>query len=182
MIVRRKKYIYLGGIFLLVLKVPSLPLFLSDKVHLRKGKALGSEKLRFRMWSLMWVEQRIWIWVLLPMIRSRSKVEVALRLTVSQSVCLGIEHLCGSCDQILLPVGMLVSEICGLVSIGCPLWREDRFVICSVITQWSNTDTVSTSQVTHYVSATETNQLMLFSETVAVYWENHTEQITKIRL
>jgi hypothetical protein len=41
------------------------------------------------------------------------EVEVTLRLTVSQSVCLGIEHPCGTCDQILFPVGMLLSEICG---------------------------------------------------------------------
>jgi hypothetical protein len=58
-------------------------------------------------------------------------------LTVSQSVCLGIEQPCGTSDQILLPVGMLLSEICGLVSVGRPLWREDGFAICSVITQWS---------------------------------------------
>jgi hypothetical protein len=57
--------------------------------------------------------------------------------SVGQSVCLGIEHPCGTCDQILLPVGMLLSEICDLVSAGRPLWREDRSVICSVITQWS---------------------------------------------
>jgi hypothetical protein len=44
--------------------------------------------------------------------------EVTLRLTVSQSVCLGIEHACGSCDQILLLVGIFLSEICGLVSVG----------------------------------------------------------------
>jgi hypothetical protein len=31
-------------------------------------------------------------------------------------VCLGIEHPRGTCDQILLPVGMSLSEICGLVS------------------------------------------------------------------
>jgi hypothetical protein len=37
--------------------------------------------------------------------------------SVSQSECLGIEHPCGTCDQILLPVGVLLSEICGLVSI-----------------------------------------------------------------
>jgi hypothetical protein len=43
------------------------------------------------------------------------------RQSVSQSVCLGIEHPCGTCDQILYPVGMLLSEICGLVSIGRPL-------------------------------------------------------------
>jgi hypothetical protein len=49
------------------------------------------------------------------------EVEVTLRLTVGHSVCLGIEHPCGSCDQILLPVGMLLFEICGLVSVGSPL-------------------------------------------------------------
>jgi hypothetical protein len=34
-------------------------------------------------------------------------------------------------------VGMLLSEICGLVSMGRPLWREDGSAVCSVITQWS---------------------------------------------
>jgi hypothetical protein len=34
---------------------------------------------------------------------------------------------------------------------------------------------VRTSQETHYISATEINQLMWFGETVAVYCENHTE-------
>jgi hypothetical protein len=38
--------------------------------------------------------------------------------TDGQSVSLGIEHPCGTCDQILLPVGMLLSEICCLVSVG----------------------------------------------------------------
>jgi hypothetical protein len=38
-----------------------------------------------------------------------------------------------------------------------------------------HTDTVRTSQETHYASATEPNRLMLFGETVAVYCENHTE-------
>jgi hypothetical protein len=56
--------------------------------------------------------------------------------SVSQ-LCLGIEYPCGTCDQILFPVGMLLSEICGLVSGGRPLWREDGSAICSVITQWS---------------------------------------------
>jgi hypothetical protein len=41
-------------------------------------------------------------------------VEVTLRLTISQPICLGIEHPCGTCDYILLPVGMLLSEICGI--------------------------------------------------------------------
>jgi hypothetical protein len=54
-----------------------------------------------------------------------------------QSVCLGIEHPCGTCDQILFPVKMLLSEIYGLVSVGRPLWREDGSAMCSVITQWS---------------------------------------------
>jgi hypothetical protein len=54
-----------------------------------------------------------------------------------QSVCLGIEYPCGTCDQILFPVGMLLFEICGLVSMGHPLWREDGSAICGVITQWS---------------------------------------------
>jgi hypothetical protein len=42
-----------------------------------------------------------------------------------------------TCDQILLPVGRLLSEICGLVSVGLPLWRGDGSAIFSVITQWS---------------------------------------------
>jgi hypothetical protein len=71
----------------------------------------------------------------------RSKVEVALRLTVSQpvsqSVCLGIEHPCGTCDQILLAVGRLLSEICGLLSAGRPLRRENGSALCSVISRWS---------------------------------------------
>jgi hypothetical protein len=30
-----------------------------------------------------------------------------------------------------------LSEICGLVSMGRPFWREDGSAICDVITQWS---------------------------------------------
>jgi hypothetical protein len=40
-----------------------------------------------------------------------AKLEVTLRLTGSQSVCVGIEHHCGTCEQISLPDGMLLSEI-----------------------------------------------------------------------
>jgi hypothetical protein len=65
------------------------------------------------------------------------KFEVTLRLTVSQSLCLGIEQPSETCDLILLPTGMLLSEICGLVSVGRPLWQEHGSAICSVITQWS---------------------------------------------
>jgi hypothetical protein len=49
------------------------------------------------------------------------EVEVTLRLTVSQPICLGIDYLCRTRDQILFPVGMLLYEICCLVSIGRPL-------------------------------------------------------------
>jgi hypothetical protein len=41
--------------------------------------------------------------------------------TDGESVCLGIEHPCGTCDQIFLPVEMLLSEICGFVPVGRPL-------------------------------------------------------------
>jgi hypothetical protein len=37
------------------------------------------------------------------------------------------------------------------------------------------TNSVRASQEKHYVSATKTNRLILFRETVAVYYENHTE-------
>jgi hypothetical protein len=47
---------------------------------------------------------------------------------------------------------------------------ETVAVYCENLTEHKNT--VRTSQVTHYVSATETNRLMLFRETVAVYCEN----------
>jgi hypothetical protein len=50
--------------------------------------------------------------------RSRSRSYI---MTDSQPVSLGIEHPCGTCDLILLPVGMLLFEISGLVSVGCPL-------------------------------------------------------------
>jgi hypothetical protein len=40
---------------------------------------------------------------------------------------------------------------------------------------------VRTSQETHYVSATETNRLKLFGETVAVYCENHMEHTDTVR-
>jgi hypothetical protein len=78
---------------------------------------------------------------------SEVEVKVTLWLTVSQSVCLGIEHPCGTCNQILLPVWMLLS--------GVLLYKN---AIC-------------TSQETHYPSATEANLLMLFRGKNAVYCE-----------
>jgi hypothetical protein len=54
------------------------------------------------------------------------------------------------------------------------LFGETVAVYCENHTE--HTDTVRTSQETHYVSATEPNRLMLFGETIAVYCENHTER------
>jgi hypothetical protein len=39
---------------------------------------------------------------------------------------------------------------------------------------------VRASQETHYVSATESNRLMLFREIIAAYCENHTEHINTL--
>jgi hypothetical protein len=44
-----------------------------------------------------------------------------------------------------------------------------------------HTDTVRTSQETHYVSVIETNRLILFGETVSVCCENHTGHTDKVR-
>jgi hypothetical protein len=49
------------------------------------------------------------------------------------------------------------------------LFGQTVAVYCENRTE--HTDTVRTSQETHYVSATEPNRLMLFGETVAVYCE-----------
>jgi hypothetical protein len=45
----------------------------------------------------------------------------------------------------------------------------------------NNTNSVPTSHKTHCISATKTNRLMLFRETVAVYFENHTEHTDTLR-
>jgi hypothetical protein len=50
------------------------------------------------------------------------------------------------------------------------LFKETVAVYCENHTE--HTDTVRTSQETHYISATEPNRLMLCGETVAVYCEN----------
>jgi hypothetical protein len=80
---------------------------------------------------IMWGRERNLVALLLAYTLEE---DVALRMTISQTVCIGIEYPYGTCDQILLPVGMLLSEICGLVSVGRPLWQEDESVFCSVIT------------------------------------------------
>jgi hypothetical protein len=43
------------------------------------------------------------------------------------------------------------------------------------------TNSIRTSQETHYVTATKTNRLMLFGATVAVYCENHMEHTDTLR-
>jgi hypothetical protein len=58
-------------------------------------------------------------------------------MSKSKILYAGSQSICGTCEQILLPVGMLLSQLCGLVSIGRPLWRDDESAIFSVITQWS---------------------------------------------
>jgi hypothetical protein len=54
------------------------------------------------------------------------------------------------------------------------LFRETVAVYCENHTE--HTDTVRTSQETHYVPTTEPNRIMLFGETVGVYCEDQTEQ------
>jgi hypothetical protein len=71
------------------------------------------------------------------------------------------------------------------------LFEETAAVYCEFHTEHTNTlcgqnaetlykNSVRTAQETHYVSATETNRLMLFGETVTVYCENHTELINTL--
>jgi hypothetical protein len=62
---------------------------------------------------------------------------------LSQSVCLGIEHPCGTCDQILFPVGMLLSEFSVNQSVSMswyrtPLWdlRPD-ITCCRNVAVWN---------------------------------------------
>jgi hypothetical protein len=50
----------------------------------------------------------------------------------SVSICLGVERTLG-----LETTYYFLSEGCGLVSVGRPLWREDRSAVCSAITHWS---------------------------------------------
>jgi hypothetical protein len=52
------------------------------------------------------------------------------------------------------------------------VWAECRDILYK--------NSVRTSQETHYVSATVINRLMLSGETVAVYYENHTEHINTL--
>jgi hypothetical protein len=63
---------------------------------------------------------------------SRSQSHVT---THGQSVSMSRDRAhSGTCDQILLSVRWLFSESCCLVSVGCPLCREDGSAVCSVFT------------------------------------------------
>jgi hypothetical protein len=56
-------------------------------------------------------------------------VSQSVSQSIIQSVCLGIEDPCGTCDQILLPVGMLLSEICGLHEFFFERGARDSLVV-----------------------------------------------------
>jgi hypothetical protein len=56
---------------------------------------------------------------------SLSKVKITLRLTVCQSVSLGVEPHLGPMTRYLL-----LFDSCDLVFVGRPLWREDGSVFC----------------------------------------------------
>jgi hypothetical protein len=71
-----------------------------------------------------------------PVFGVKVEVEVTSRLMVGQSVNMSwCRAHSRTCDQKLLPIGRLLSENCGLLSVGRPLWREDRSAVCSAITQ-----------------------------------------------
>jgi hypothetical protein len=63
-------------------------------------------------------------------IRLSARVRVTLRLTVNQSVCLGVEPTLWTFEQILLPFQEFGSGICCPISVGRPLWREAGSVLC----------------------------------------------------
>jgi hypothetical protein len=62
--------------------------------------------------------------------------EVTLRLTVSQSVLIS-STLVGSTTRYYFLPECCCLKICCVVSVGRPLWREDGSVVCTIITQWS---------------------------------------------
>jgi hypothetical protein len=61
-------------------------------------------------------------YVLLSMKNEHTKVKVMLRPTVSRPVCLGTKHPFGA---------WLLSDSCGFVDLGRPLWREDGSAVCN---------------------------------------------------
>jgi hypothetical protein len=53
----------------------------------------------------------------------------------SQSVCLGVKPILWTFDQILLLFQVFGSEMCCLVSVGRPVWREVRSVLVCLLNQ-----------------------------------------------
>jgi hypothetical protein len=101
---------------------------------------LGSESLgtRDQIWNsqiwdflfrhllrLAWSRWRYSTPPLTSILSLKIKVQVTLRLTVSQSVSLGVEPHLG-----LMTRYLLFFESYGLVFLGRPLWREDGSVFC----------------------------------------------------
>jgi hypothetical protein len=75
-------------------------------------KSLGLEFVVLSLWDALSDERSV----------SQSiRVRVTLRLTVSQSVCLGVEPTLWTFDQVLLPFQETWSGICCLVSVERPL-------------------------------------------------------------
>jgi translation initiation factor IF-1 len=72
---------------------------------------------------------------------------------------------------------MLFREI---IAVYCENYMEHINTLCAECRDFIYKNSDSTSQETHYVSATETNRLMLFREELAVYCENHMEHINTL--
>jgi hypothetical protein len=85
------------------------------------------------LWSDATSSRKVTFWTLRSCLcRSQSR---SYFTTDCQSVCLDVVHPFGAHDQILL-VPFFCRKIALLFILGCPLWREDRSVICSAICQW----------------------------------------------
>jgi hypothetical protein len=92
-----------------------------DSISLWSAKDISPRKpescsRKYKLWTITLCSREIEV---------RVEVEVTLRLTVSQSVCLGL----------LFP--SFCRKIALLFFLGRPLWREDGSVICNAICQWS---------------------------------------------
>jgi hypothetical protein len=68
----------------------------------------------------------------------------------------------------------------GIIAVYCENHTEHINTLCGQKAVYINA--VSTSQETHYVSATKPNRLMLFRGIIAVYCENHTEHTNTLRV
>jgi translation initiation factor IF-1 len=61
------------------------------------------------------------------------------------------------------------------VAVYCENHMEHTNTVCGQNAEFLYNIPLCTSQEIHYIPATETNRLMLFGETAAVYCENSTE-------